>query len=108
MNGTTIHVDLVTLELIVPVESVLLSSYSHWNEFMDYVLVPGRVPRNSKYARSMLKEPLLKHSVDDIQAVIPYIEPSWVQRIEKLVVKDRDWDEPLLDRRHRTLVGPDP
>ena len=44
----------------------------------------------------MFAEPLFKHDTDDIQAVIPFIEPAWVRGVTELNVADRDWDSPLL------------
>jgi hypothetical protein len=44
----------------------------------------------------MFADPLFKHDTDDIQAVIPLIEPDWVRGITQLKVDGRDWDAPLL------------
>ncbi len=44
----------------------------------------------------MFAEPLFNHDTDDIQAVIPYIEPAWVRGVTELAVEGRDWDAPLL------------
>lgn len=70
------------LELEVPDELVLLSSYKIWNDFyMDGEEVP-----DGGWAR-MFEEPLLDHHFDDIQAVIPWIEPEWVNSIDELVLR---------------------
>lgn len=78
---------MVAIELTVPAEFVLLSSYNAWNSFLDFVIVNQRLPKNHRLARRMFAEPMLKHDTDDIQAVIPFIE---------LRVEGRNWDEPLF------------
>lgn len=87
---------MVAVELAVPVEHVLLSSYHAWNRFLDFVIVNQRLPRNQRRARKMFVEPMFKHDTDDIQAVIPFIEPAWLRGVTDLTVADRDWDTPLL------------
>ena len=37
---------IVAVELAVPVEFVLLSSYHAWNSFLDFVIVNQRLPKN--------------------------------------------------------------
>lgn len=87
---------MVAIELDVPVELVLLSSYSDWNRFLDFVIRHQRLPKNRRRAQRMFAEPLLKHDTDDIQAVISRIEPAWVQRVNPLTLAGRNWEEPLL------------
>jgi hypothetical protein len=87
---------MVAVELAVPVEFVLLSSYHAWNSFLDFVIVNQRLPKNHRRARRMFANPLFKHDTDDIQAVIPFIEPTWVRGVTELTVTGRDWDVPLL------------
>ena len=87
---------MVTVELAVPVEFVFLSSYHAWNSFLDFVIVNQRLPKNHRRARQMFADPLFKNDTDDIQAVIPFIEPAWVRGVTELTVAGRDWDAPLL------------
>jgi len=87
---------MVAVELAVPMELTLLSSYHAWNSFLDFVIVNQRLPRNQRRARRMFAEPIFKHETDDIQAVIPFIEPNWVRSVTELTVEGRDWDSPLL------------
>jgi hypothetical protein len=87
---------MVVVELIVPMAFVVLSSYHAWNRFLDFVIVNQRLPENQRQARTMFADPLFKHDTDDIQAVIPLIEPDWVRGITELNVDGRDWDAPLL------------
>lgn len=44
----------------------------------------------------MFADPLITHATDDIQAVVPFIEPAWVRGVTELVIEGRDWDSPLL------------
>jgi hypothetical protein len=90
---------MVALELAVPAEFVLLSSYNAWNSFLDFVIVNQRLPKNQRRAQKMFAEPMFKHDTDDIQAVIPFIESAWVQGVTELAVEGRDWDSPLLPGR---------
>jgi hypothetical protein len=87
---------MVAVELAVPVEYVLLSSYHAWNSLLDFVIVNQRLPKSHRRAGRMFADPLFKHDTDDIQAVIPFIEPAWVRGVTELRVEGRDWDEPLL------------
>lgn len=87
---------MVAVELAVPVQFVLLSSYNAWNSFLDFVIVNQRLPRNQRRARRMFAEPMFKHDTDDIQAVIPFIESKWVRGVTELTIDGRDWDAPLL------------
>jgi hypothetical protein len=87
---------MVAVELAVPVEFVLLSSYHAWNGFLDFVIVNQRLPKNHRRARRMFADPLFKHDTDDIQAVIPFIKHAWVRGVTALTVEGRDWDAPIL------------
>jgi hypothetical protein len=87
---------MVTLELAVPSEFVLLSSYHEWNAFLDYVIVEKRLPNTRRKYRKMFAEPLLKHDADEIQAVIPFIDSAWVRGVSELTVAGRNWEFPLL------------
>lgn len=86
---------MIVAELAVPRSKVLLSSYYAWNQFLDVTLVKKRWPRSPLRERWMFEEPLLRHETDDIQAVIPFIEPAWVIRSAPLMIDGREWDEPV-------------
>ena len=82
----------VLVELNVPDELCLLSSYSIWNDALDDFLEYKRTTiQGSKFA-AMFDEPLLKHSMDDIQAVIPYIMSDWIVDIRNLPASEGNWD----------------
>lgn len=83
------------LTLRVPDELLLPSSYWAWNEFLDFVIVNRALPRSRRWRRSMFRSPLIKHGTDDIQAVIPFIRAEWVEAVQRIVVHERNWDEPL-------------
>lgn len=91
-----VNENLVALELSVPSDCVLLSSYYAWNRFLDVISLKERLPRSQLRRRWLFESPLLRHSTDDIQAVIPEIQPSWVLRASKLVLEGRDEDAPAL------------
>lgn len=86
---------IVAIELLVPCEIVLLSSYYAWNEFMDRAIERKRLPTSTRRGRWMFAEPLLKHDIDDIQAVIPWIDPKWICEIKELSLAGRADDESL-------------
>jgi hypothetical protein len=83
----------VTLELTVPANLMLLSSYSAWNRLLDTTIVRSRLPRSHRWTRYVFARPYLRDKGDDVQAVIPWIEPSWIRSIQPLVVRDRNWHE---------------
>jgi hypothetical protein len=99
LTGCQLGQGMVAVELAVPAEFVLLSSYHAWNSFLNFVIVNQRLPKNHRRARRMFADPLFKHDTDDIQAVIPFIEPAWVQGVTELVVEGRDWNSPLIAER---------
>jgi hypothetical protein len=102
---------MVTIELEAPAELVLPSSYWIWNEFLGYVLENKLLPADDGDFRAyvtkdglpvgyrdstdMFADPLFKCDDDDIQAVIPYIDPNWIVSMQPLTTADRDWDEPV-------------
>lgn len=90
---------MVVMELLVPPGMALLSSYYGWNRFLDVVITKHRLPRSRRRSRWMFEEPLLRHEHDDIQAVIPTIDPRWIRHIEPLIVDGRDWAEPVFAAR---------
>lgn len=88
---------MVVLELNVPEQIPLLSSYSRWNQAIDDAI--DRHSETIDVARfdDMFDTPLFKHDLDDIQAVIPKIERSWVTRKWLLPACDEsemDWELP--------------
>jgi len=83
------------LTLSVPEELTLASSYWVWNGFLDYVIVHGALPRSRRWRRRMLQAPLFKHDTDDVQAVIPFIYAEWIEKVAKVIIAGRDYDEPL-------------
>lgn len=84
------------LELDVPDCYVLLSSYHVWNRFLDCAIEKKRLPKYRHRRRHLFNKFLVRHKFDDIQAVIPWIDPSWVVRVQELTVSGRDYDEPVL------------
>ena len=89
LSDREIEQTLYTLELRVPSDLVLLSSYSDWNELLDHVVDGERVMDEDRWAE-MFSVPPLKHDDDDIQAAIPYIEPDWVTSVRPLTIDGRD------------------
>ena len=87
---------LAVLELVVPSDTMLLSSYSAWNRFLDVLITKQRLPRSPRLVRWMFEEPLFRQPDDDIQAVIPLIRPGWLNRSSPLLLDGRDWDDPLI------------
>jgi hypothetical protein len=83
------------LALQVPEELALLSSYWAWNEFLDHIIVHRALPRRPRSRRRMFQSPLIKHSIDDIQAVIPFICGQWVESVKRVDVADCESDEPI-------------
>jgi len=86
---------MISVEMDVPGGFVLLSSYYAWSRFLDRVIVRRRVPVGDRIAGWMFQQPLLKHPTDDIQAVIPYIDSTWVIGTHALRIDGRSWDEPI-------------
>lgn len=87
---------MIVIELAVPRELMLLSSYYAWNRFLDSAIEKNRLPKSPLRERWMFQEPFFRHSDDDIQAVIPMIDPKWVRRIDGLSVNGRDSNEPAI------------
>lgn len=96
LNDYQIEQGIATIELAVPSEFVLLSSYYAWNRLLEFVTVNQRVPQNRRKLRQIFSEPLFKHKHDDIQAVIPYIRPEWVRGIWDLTLAGRTWDDAII------------
>lgn len=88
---------MVAIEVLVPTSLVLLSSYTQWNTFIDVFIKRRRIPASNHRSRRMFDEPLIKHNCDCIQAIIPFIEPEWVQRSFDLVLEGRDWGEMIFE-----------
>jgi hypothetical protein len=88
---------MICLELIVPRDIALLSSYSRWNEAIDDAMDRHDDSIATEEFIDMFDSPLIKHDTDDIQAVVPKIEPAWVVRRWSLPVGDAeslDWCMP--------------
>lgn len=86
---------MVILELAVPDEIVLLSSYSRWNNAVDDALDLKSQRIRTGVFSDMFDSPLMKHATDDIQAVIPRVHPSWIVDIRLVPDEDSDWDKPF-------------
>lgn len=69
---------MTVLELDLPDQVPLLSSYSRWNEAIDDALDRRCDAIDGERFADMFDAPLFKHDSDSIQAVIPRIERSWV------------------------------
>lgn len=82
----------VLVELRVPEALCLLSSYSVWNDAVDDLFEHKRTTIAYDEFCSMFNEPLIRHCVDDIQAVLPYILDDWVVDIRDLPKTDDDWE----------------
>jgi len=85
----------VRLELTVPVNLMLLSSYSAWNRLLDTTIVRSRPLRSHRWAQYVFARPYLRDEGDNVQAVIPWIEPNWIRSMQPLVIRDRNWHEPV-------------
>lgn len=72
------------IELDVPDRLPLLSSYSGWNDLMNSAIESRAVPALDSPFVAMFNPPYFQHEADDIQAVLPYIEPAWVVAVRRL------------------------
>ncbi len=81
----------VVIEISVPDDRCLLSSYSMWNDAVCDFLENRRDTIGGKFDE-MFDEPLMKHRDDDIQAVIPYIMLEWTIDVRDLPESDDDWE----------------
>jgi hypothetical protein len=66
------------IELEVPDQLPLLSSYSMWNELLEVAMTTEAMPALDIPFIAMFEPPYFQHDWDDIQAVLPYIEAEWV------------------------------
>ena len=82
----------VVVELDVPQDLCLLSSYFVWNQAVEDLWENNRPNIRTAEYEQMFVSPLLKHDADDIQGVIPYILSNWVIEIRELPKSDDDWD----------------
>lgn len=103
--------EMIVLGLDVPAELVLLTSYSRWNDAIDDALEQRTERINGELFSDMFDPPLLKHDMDDIQAVIPRIEPGWV--IERCClpsgdVYDLNWDTPCSEFQREPKPSDEP
>lgn len=70
------------IELHVPKDVALLSSYFHWNELLDESLETGNVVSSPKlFAIDNLD------ADDVVQATIPYIKHEWIEATNTLIRK---------------------
>ncbi len=83
------------IELNVPDELALLSSYSVWNEALDRMLDTSADTVDPQEFGGMFDAPLLKHHDDDIQAVVPRIQSSWIAEIRPLPPTGDNWEEAI-------------
>lgn len=83
------------LELEVPEEFVLLSSYIDWNEALDFTIDTGSEPPDT---HESMFDPVTDPD-DDTQACIPFILESWIVASRPLRLfeasLDTQWDEPV-------------
>lgn len=64
------------LELEVPPNACLLSSYKRWNEFLDSFIDKRKLPNRASYLDMFDISAVQKG--DDVQAALPRIERQWV------------------------------
>lgn len=86
----------VVLELEIPDRLALLSSYDRWNRAIYDAMERGLNDIGPKF-QNMFDTPVLRHRDDDIQAVIPYVERSWILDVRSLPEGDIDklnWNTP--------------
>jgi hypothetical protein len=98
----------VVLELEIPDRLALLSSYDRWNQAMDDALDRGLNDIDPRF-QNMFDRPLLRSGTDDIQAVIPYVERSWIIGVRSLPEGDiskLNWNTPCsrFPKRRRIAV----
>jgi len=84
---------MVVVELDVPSDLALLSSYYRWNQAVDEAFDASEDDICTRNFVDMFDAPLMKHDTDDIQAVIPEICASWVIAMRPLPTDDVDWDQ---------------
>ncbi|MCA9179349.1 MAG: hypothetical protein KDB14_33055 [Planctomycetales bacterium] len=87
------QVERVTIRLDVPDDYMVLSSYFCWCEILNLVIEGTPVEQDS--LSEMLSEPLMSPEGDDVQAVLPYIDPRWVVAICPLVTANRSTHLPV-------------
>jgi hypothetical protein len=93
-------VRMTVLEIDVPQALAVLSSYSRWNDAIDHAIYLRSDSIDDAAFADMFDSPLIRHDTDDIQAVIPRIEPSWVVCGWSLPAGDADkldWDMPCSE-----------
>lgn len=86
---------MVSLQLDVPDNLVLLSSYSRWNEAIDDAIDRKLADIDGVRFYDMFEWPMMKHDTDDVQAVVPYIDTSWITDVRGLPYASSDqldWD----------------
>lgn len=86
---------IVNIELEVPDELCLLSSYGRFNELLDEVIDYGAI-RHPECHYEMFSLPLEMEPNDDVQAAIPCIRKEWIREIRPVDIKpgkdDYDWE----------------
>ncbi len=86
------------VELDVPEELALKSSYGKWNTLVDYCISFGRAPKGTDDWMGLFDwRHLLEF--DFVQAIVPYIEREWITSVA-------EFDEALL-RKHGAWEPPD-
>lgn len=91
---------MLVLELSVPDELVLLSSYARWNEAMNDAMEQRSEQVDTVRFSDLFDPPLIKYDTDDVQGVIPMIDQSWITDLRALPPGDElelDWDLPFAD-----------
>ena len=91
---------MLVLELSVPDDLVLLSSYWRWNEAMNDAIDRRSEQIDTPRFIDMFDPPLIKHDADDVQGVMPAIDYSWITDMRALPsgdVSELDWDLPFAD-----------
>lgn len=68
------------IELTLPEDLVLTSSYSRWNVLLDYCIVNRRTPERTEDWLGMFDCKSLE-KWDKIQGVVPWIERSWIDEV---------------------------
>lgn len=74
----------VTLELFVPENRLLRSSYGHWCELLFQSIETGRIEDDGSWL--CLNGQQDDHSPGSVQILIPHIRKEWIRKVEPLEI----------------------
>lgn len=81
-----------TLELSVPDELVLLSTYHLWNDLLDYFIDKKPLPKKQGFEKMFEFSNVDFERTDAIQATLPFLKKEWIVDIRDLNLKVGDYE----------------